>query len=1299
MAIHSDAEKRVIAEYARKAAHLGTFAFNPDGSINVGHRRFTDIQEAIEFKTSINMSSFASFTHGQATHELPRLGAGRYRALEGLFQTLIETDTTGTLQGATMERISFARDKTGATAAVLNEFRDPTTGTFSGFVHNTKENINVIRIKLANAQSGQEYLTDRQIYERLSTLLQMSDSGNINKRLNTIMNMEEYGGYLPSDQRLRVRMFDPLDETDSVTKSFGRKISAREAKHGWDGLIVGNPFTILNRAKQMEDEAAALAKSFNPSDMSRAAIEARQDAASTIAKARNLRDIVAQGGRMQDFRALGLIDAATNTELEGMLKGDIFIPTIKNYFAGMARYGINADAARNIDFLAAKGAVKKELSMRNIAGKAMSYFTVRTTGAHGKVMLDLQTQATVGDHLIDLQRLSRHTSDIMTAELTAIRDTGKISPGYREALQKVLTKEIPDDGSTIMQLRNAKAHARAILAMQDSPLPMSPEDINEVINGIQKGLIHHRYPYAANFMAPGAASGHIGTAEIATNFGAIRGEVAPGELRFGRNFGWAIHGETLADIAPLHGGSDLDDLVNQHLRRIIGDNGETLGYKAIGLRSPNTMGESALLDFDPRKNLDLIDLIGRADPRYRDETKAAMRAYSAAVQARRLDEQYAGAVMDFSDAEFNLNNAQTNATRKAFKRAQRRMERLDLLRARAVAKSGGISVFEAENRILAIGDEFIPTATQAEVGYFGRTDKAGQPRKSYIQTSFDDWMRAHPGISEDDLLGKAVTFDEDIENFKRTLTGLDEFTQRGMIDSMMREAVGSYGGLGGYSNVDMMANYMIHNMEKKPGTLGRGGMIAYTPMDEIIDLLVQGMSGEEGGLTFKDALIRRGAMMHGMAEAVALHGESIPEQFFNEKMRPAQHELFKLIKQYNPTFFDDKDFTDILGKSAYEEAAEEYMGLLDDNKELGRRVVNKAYADAPSSRYAFSLAEQEEARRIFDIYQATMQHYDAKGVGGFFDDPAISALAGEIDADLDPVATRGRIAIEREFARHMKDGRLSDEGTRVFGALLQGNRRKLARVMNSGNLREMAVFTDNFIASKQGSIAALEEQIANSSDQTVIDDLTRQINAQKDIINRGITVDDLRPAIETRFDDELEEGLDLVRNRPGFMRHAELDASFGQAAATTRGTGGAASDYYKRFHPDDVRALWRESKLLRRGTLAAGALIGFSAIYQKFRDRSPEDMAGPPLLPGGSAYERMPQFNMQPDSLTPVSDGRGGVTYKIIADGQYDPLDLQSAIRGILGDDVPMDGSYYNTQSRISRPRYNRPREDLFGQV
>lgn len=97
----------------------------------------------------------------------------------------------------------------------------------------------------------------------------------------------------------------------------------------------------------------------------------------------------------------------------------------------------------------------------------------------------------------------------------------------------------------------------------------------------------------------------------------------------------------------------------------------------------------------------------------------------------------------------------------------------------------------------------------------------------------------------------------------------------------------------------------------------------------------------------------------------------------------------------------------------------------------------------------------------------------------------------------------------------------------------------------------------------------------------------------------------------------------------------------------------------------DLKDLFK-NPTIKKGALAIGALIAGSLAYTEIRDRTHQDMAGPPLLPGGSAYEsgypnRIPQIGTFGG---PGSDP--GVSYKVNLYGDQDAVGRFNAAAGGL---------------------------------
>jgi hypothetical protein len=91
---------------------------------------------------------------------------------------------------------------------------------------------------------------------------------------------------------------------------------------------------------------------------------------------------------------------------------------------------------------------------------------------------------------------------------------------------------------------------------------------------------------------------------------------------------------------------------------------------------------------------------------------------------------------------------------------------------------------------------------------------------------------------------------------------------------------------------------------------------------------------------------------------------------------------------------------------------------------------------------------------------------------------------------------------------------------------------------------------------------------------------------------------------------------------------------------------------------------WREGKLgeafknpmVKKSAYGALGLMAASFIYSASKDRTPEDAAGPPLLPGGSAYEPLPSRAPQVPNASMFSGYNEGLGYNVHIEGSQDQL-------------------------------------------
>lgn len=108
-------------------------------------------------------------------------------------------------------------------------------------------------------------------------------------------------------------------------------------------------------------------------------------------------------------------------------------------------------------------------------------------------------------------------------------------------------------------------------------------------------------------------------------------------------------------------------------------------------------------------------------------------------------------------------------------------------------------------------------------------------------------------------------------------------------------------------------------------------------------------------------------------------------------------------------------------------------------------------------------------------------------------------------------------------------------------------------------------------------------------------------------------------------------------------------------------------------------------------SLAIAGLAAFGLIYSAAKDRTPEDMQGPPLLPGGSAYETAYPGNTLnlpiPQDL--LASNQNGVTYKVNVSGNSENARrFSEAARSMSSGSSSIN--YYNNIPNLSKDPYKQ---------
>jgi hypothetical protein len=161
----------------------------------------------------------------------------------------------------------------------------------------------------------------------------------------------------------------------------------------------------------------------------------------------------------------------------------------------------------------------------------------------------------------------------------------------------------------------------------------------------------------------------------------------------------------------------------------------------------------------------------------------------------------------------------------------------------------------------------------------------------------------------------------------------------------------------------------------------------------------------------------------------------------------------------------------------------------------------------------------------------------------------------------------------------------------------------------------------------------------------------------------GIFTPSLRGDATERSLGTIEDAIEAMRNK--FIREAEDDADRAVRATLARtyaDPGVTASGKYTRIQDfmksPQMRELY-EGALKNKGKIAGVAAIAtglavFGSIKKK--ERTQEAMSGPPLLPGGNPYERIPNSPMG-FSDAPISQNGQGMSYNISVDGDQDNME------------------------------------------
>lgn len=154
---------------------------------------------------------------------------------------------------------------------------------------------------------------------------------------------------------------------------------------------------------------------------------------------------------------------------------------------------------------------------------------------------------------------------------------------------------------------------------------------------------------------------------------------------------------------------------------------------------------------------------------------------------------------------------------------------------------------------------------------------------------------------------------------------------------------------------------------------------------------------------------------------------------------------------------------------------------------------------------------------------------------------------------------------------------------------------------------------------------------------------------------------------------------DITEATPGVVADTLRDLS--QVKKST-----AAQSMYKRMNKQYLAEQFAK-RGVRNTAIGAGLAIAASFLYQSKKDHTQEAMSGPPLLPGGSAYE-----SEYPKRLSEIPQARGqgftaGMNYKVSLFGDRDQIQkFSAAVSGLTNGNI--NSTMYNRIPDVARDPY-----------
>ena len=246
---------------------------------------------------------------------------------------------------------------------------------------------------------------------------------------------------------------------------------------------------------------------------------------------------------------------------------------------------------------------------------------------------------------------------------------------------------------------------------------------------------------------------------------------------------------------------------------------------------------------------------------------------------------------------------------------------------------------------------------------------------------------------------------------------------------------------------------------------------------------------------------------------------------------------------------------------------------------------------------------------------------------------------------------------------------------RITSNNLEKQSRKLLSSFTTGETRVSAMF-DKTVEEVLMSLTGKSEDITDRVARAEADRIATLIRSNASLGNQNLTT--LMQVIGksgTMIDPSLEPDDSILGDIARFIDEEDADPTEVRNAVYKR--------FSDKFKENDFKRFLKSSPIRNTG-LAVGALVLGSFAYSAYRDRTYEDAQGPPLLPGGSAYEDDYPFRVPEIGSFSGQGYNPGMNYQVSINGSQQDIDrFNSELSGLTNTNI--NTTMYDRAPNLSR--------------